>query len=345
MKHLTTVIKYLISLSISLGLLYYVFKDIDFSELSSRATDLRYSWLLLSMALAIVSHIARAYRWNLMLKPLGHKNLSVFRTFLAVMVGYFGNLIIPRAGEVIRCGMLKRSDQVPVSTGVGSVVAERLLDLIMLLASVVLVIFLEFDKLYGFIIGLFSNKYDQHSAIVPILLILIGGFFTMVFLGIYLWKKQRTWLRKNALFLRVEAFIEQLSAGLMSIQSLENKTGFFLSTIVIWVMYFTMSYVIFFSTPITEHLTLRIGLAMFVMGGLGMAAPVQGGIGAYHWIVSQTLALYGMNLTDGVFFATVMHTTQTLMILIVGGLSLAVSLIMFQKKGEASSGESIISTS
>ncbi|WP_053406577.1 lysylphosphatidylglycerol synthase transmembrane domain-containing protein [Persicobacter sp. CCB-QB2] len=331
MKQLKQIAQYILSLSLALGLLYYVFRDMDFSDFQARAEDLTYGWIYVSFAMALISHWARAYRWNLLLKPLGYQHLSVWRTFLAVMVGYFANLIIPRAGEVARCAILAKSDKVPLSTGVGSVVAERLFDFIILLVSVALVLFLEFEVLFQFLSDLISEKFGQSLSLLPLVSVMLAlGLLGMTGM-VYLWRFKRAWLRKNAFFVKIESFLEQLTKGLLSFRSIENKWGFVLSTIVIWAMYFTMSFVIFFAWPETAHFGPRIGLTLFVMGGLGMAAPVQGGIGAYHWIVSRTLALYGLPLTDGVFFATVLHTSQTVMLLIVGGISLAISLILFGK--------------
>ncbi|MEQ9050951.1 MAG: lysylphosphatidylglycerol synthase transmembrane domain-containing protein, partial [Marinoscillum sp.] len=126
-KKATSVLKYTFSLGLALALLYLAFRNVDFSEFIEKSRQVNYTWVIVSILLSLVAYYARAYRWNILLKPLGYPNLNVHKTNLAVLVGYLANLAFPRLGEVTRCGMMKRSDDVPVSTSLGTVITERII--------------------------------------------------------------------------------------------------------------------------------------------------------------------------------------------------------------------------
>jgi uncharacterized protein (TIRG00374 family) len=287
----------------------------------SRLDNLEYSWLILSIALSVVSHFARAYRWNLLIKPLGY-NLNLFRTFLAVMVGYFANILLPRMGEVTKCAVLRRTDSVPMTLSLGTVVAERFLDFLVLLSLLVFTLIIEFKRLKTFFFGFFQNTTAGIGE--NLMGIYIAGgvvLFIIALISIFGKNKIRN-LKTHSLFLKVRIFIKEMIQGLMSIRKIDNRWGFWISTIIIWLMYYLMAYVVIFALPQTSGLGIAAGLTILVMGGLGMAAPVQAGIGTYHALVSSVLVLYGISETDGVLFATILHTTQTLAVLVIGGLSI-----------------------
>ncbi|CAN5460889.1 lysylphosphatidylglycerol synthase transmembrane domain-containing protein [soil metagenome] len=315
------IITYTISFLIAIGLLAYVFKDIDAAEMISRLQNLDYSWLILSIVLSIISHFARAYRWNLLIKPLGY-NLNIFRTFLAVMVGYLANILLPRMGEVTKCAVLRRTDSVPMTLSLGTVVAERFLDFLVLLSLLVFTLIIEFSRLKEFFFGFFQNTAAGIGENL-VGIYFIGGFVVLLIVLISLFGgKKIKQIRAHSFFLKIRIFLREMYQGLMSIRKIDNRWGFWISTIVIWLMYYLMAYVVVFALPQTSGLGIAAGFAILVMGGLGMAAPVQGGIGTYHALVSSVLVLYGINETDGVLFATILHTTQMLAVLVIGGISL-----------------------
>jgi len=312
-------------------LLYYVFKDWDLSDLLERFKQVDYSWVFLSVFLSIISHVIRAYRWNLLLNPLGYKHLTVFRTFLAVMIGYFVNLLAPRAGEITRCGIMKKNDGVNMSVSLGSVVAERIVDLLGLIVIILLGLALQFDSLSGFMLDFFNSKSNavQLSSSAILILIVLGAVF--VFVALVLWW-MRARIKRMPIYFKLRSFAIELYNGFTSILKLENKVGFWGSTVLIWVFYFAMAYVVVFAIPTTSHLGLLAGLSILIMGGLGMSAPVQGGFGTYHILVGSVLGLYGVVEKDGYFYATLIHSSQTLAILIFGGLSFIISLRLKKRK-------------
>ncbi|MGF1636361.1 MAG: lysylphosphatidylglycerol synthase transmembrane domain-containing protein [Cyclobacteriaceae bacterium] len=331
-RSLISVGKYLITLGIAGFLLWYVYKDLDFREMLSRFGQVNYYWIILSFIFALLSHYLRAYRWNLLLEPVGYQ-LKTSRTFLAVMTGYFANLMVPRMGEVTKCGVLKKTDGVAMTTSIGSVVTERVVDLLCLFLVAFVAFMLEFDKLNGFVMSYFEGSLDGYDKTIARLIVLVSILIFLavaifIFLRIF---KQR--IKRNPLFIKIRHLLRSLVEGMLSIRKLKNTTGFWISTILIWVLYYLMSYVVFFSIAETSGLSWLAGLIVLLMGGVAMATPVQGGIGPYHLLVSGALLLYGIGDADGKFFAFLLHTSQFLLLLVTGAIGFVLSL--FLKKRDA----------
>ncbi len=322
-------LKYLFTLSIAVSLFWYVYKDINFEEaILKRLQFVDYSWVLLSVILALLSHYLRAYRWNLLLEPLGYNDLKTPRTFLAVMVGYFANLFIPRMGEITRCGILKKTDDVAIASSFGTVIAERLLDMLILLSLILFGFIVQYDKLADFMSNHFlgNQKSIMHYATIGLAVLII--LVVIVFAVFLIFREQ---LRRSPFILKIRRILSELAQGLVSIRQIKNKWGFWLSTFIIWLFYYLMAYIVFFAIPQTSHLGPLAGLSVLIMGGLGMSAPVQGGFGTYHIFVSSILALYGVAPEDGKFFAFLLHTSQFMTVLIVGALSFVISLLLTKK--------------
>lgn len=326
-----TFFKYLLGLLISGSLLWYVFRDWEFEYLLSRLDQVNYSWVLLSVVLSIISHVIRGYRWNLLLNPLGYKRLTTFRTFLAVMIGYFVNLLAPRAGEITRCSIMKKNDGVNMSVSLGSVVAERIVDLMGLIVIISLGLALQFDRLSGFMTDFLREKSDSiHMSNLALQILALLGVVIVLVLVVLWWLRAR--IKRMPIYFKLRSFTVELADGFTSVLKLENKSGFWVSTVLIWIFYYAMAYVVVFAIPSTSDLGLLAGLSILIMGGLAMSAPVQGGFGTYHLFVSTILVLYGVANNDGLFFATLLHTSQTLSILFFGGLSFIFSLRLKKNK-------------
>ena len=317
-KKATSVFKYAFSLGLALALLYLAFRNVDFSEFIEKSRQVNYTWVIVSILLSLVAYYARAYRWNILLKPLGYPNLNVHKTNLAVLVGYLANLAFPRLGEVTRCGMMKRSDDVPVSTSLGTVITERIIDLFTLIGLILLALVLEYDRLIEFLTNIFSGLQDVEGLMWKAgMLIVIGGAAVLI-LGYVLYVKND----------KIRSFIKDLIRGILSLKDVKNRWGFVLSTIVLWVTYYFMSYIIVFSIPETAHLSWVAGIMLLVTGGIALAVPVQGGIGTYHAFISAMLVLYSVEKTTGVFLATLLHTSQIVAIAIFGGIALLASVFI-----------------
>jgi uncharacterized protein (TIRG00374 family) len=288
-----------------------------------KTADFKYVYI--SIALSLISHFIRGYRWTLLLKPLNY-NVGSFRAFIAVMVGYFVNLLVPRMGEITRCAILKKTDNVAIPASFGTVLSERILDLLLLILLVVSTVFIEFRVLKNFLAGLLDSMISESNT--TNYLVLAGILLIVTGTGVYVYRRNKEAIRSSKLFRKIRPFLYDLLNGLNSIRKVEDKKGFYISTLLIWVLYYLMSYIIVFSFPETSGLDFFAGLSILMAGGLGMAAPVQGGIGTYHAFVGGVLMLYGISKENGVLFATLLHTSQFISLVIFGGLSFIVSLFL-----------------
>ncbi len=329
-KLLLSIFKYTATLGIAFFLLWYVYRDLSLAELYQHFVDINYWWIAVSIILALLSHYLRAYRWNLMLRPLGY-HLRTWRTYIAVLVGYFANNLVPRLGEVTRCGVLKKNDEVPMTPAFGTVVAERAFDLLTLIVLAVFTFLIEFDRLNEFVIEKLSDKMPSSESLTNYSIIGLGIFVAFFFILYLFYRAFREQILQNALFLKAKHFARELFNGFMSIKNIENQKGFWLSSLAIWFLYYMMLIVVFYAYPPTAGLTWVAGLTLLIMSGLGMSAPVQGGIGVFHILVSSVLVLYGISPEDGKIFALVAHTTQFLTIMLFGGVSFIISVFMKQR--------------
>lgn len=322
-KKLIPLLKYVLSLGLAAVLLYFVFRNVDFADFMERAKRVEYSWVIYSIILSVFSFIARAYRWNLLMTPMGYSNLSTFRTTLAVVVGYLANLAFPRLGEVTRCALMKRTNAVPIPVSIGTVISERVIDLISLIVLLILAFILEADVLIRFLSELMSTYVQKDTLIILILVGVVG----LLIMAAVLW----IILRKAGP--RLKEFIRQLIEGLISIKKVKSPTAFILSTVVLWTTYYFMSYLIVFSLPDTSQLSWGVGIMLLVTGGIALAIPVQGGFGTYHTLISVMLALYGIDHVTGVFLATLLHTSQVVATALFGAIALLVTVFLKKKNG------------
>lgn len=283
-KKAISVLKYLISLAVAAGLLYFAFRNVDFEAFWEKASTVDYTWVYLSIGLSLIGYYARAYRWNILIKPLGYEKLNVHRTTLAILVGYLANLAFPRLGEVTRCGMLKRSDDVHVSTSFGTVITERIIDMVCLILMMIFTLFVEYDRFVFFLMDTVTSLQGVEGLLWKAGLVLgIGGVAIVVVLYIVIQK-----------YTRVRNFFRDLLEGILSLKRIDNLTGFLISTIVLWVTYYYMTYVIIFSIPETTDLTWMVGIMLLVSSGIALAIPVQGGIGTHHTVPAYCLPRHGM---------------------------------------------------
>jgi hypothetical protein len=241
-------------------------------------------------------------------------------------------------GEVSRCGILNKTDDVPVSVSFGSVVAERIIDLIVLIIVVIAAFLIEYNKLKGFFTGFVDSKIALLGRNVFNFLILIGILLAAGFVLFFIYRRYRSKIRNSAVFLKIRFFLKELADGLTSVRKIRKPAGFIISTILIWICYYWMAYVVVFALPETRQLDLLAGLSILALGSIGMAAPVQGGIGTYHALVAGILVLYGIVEEDGVLFATLLHTSQVVFIIVVGSLSFMISFLIPKRNARDETG-------
>ncbi len=305
--------------------MWYVYRNFDMHEIKNTLKNgVNYWWILLSLFAGLVSHFSRTIRWQMLIEPI-EKKTTVTNTFFAVMVGYFANLLIPRMGEISRCGVLSRYEKISVTRLIGTVVVERLIDVIMLLICLLLVLFLQFNIVSDFL----SNNTDITSITNIFTSVWTYAFIASLILLLRIFKKR---FARTSPYMKLKGLWSKFSEGFLAIKNIKNKGLFIFHTIFIFVMYFFMIYLCFFGFKFTENLSPMAGFAAFVLGSLGMVAPVQGGMGPWHFMVIGTLQMYGVSKNEGAAFALVVWSALNLMIVITGIISLILLPIINRKK-------------
>lgn len=333
-QKLLTAIRYVLLFGIGLLLLWLTFRHENIADIFSRLAKADPFWLVLSLVLALIAFVSRAVRWIILMEPLGIKP-KLAPTMYSLMIGYFANLAIPRIGEITRCGSLAKAEELPFNKLIGTVIVERVIDLLMLLFTMMLVAFLEFDVLSGFL----SEKViepilGKSNGMLGVGILLVSGL--VGFIGFVLILKYGG---NNKFIQKLRKITNEIIAGLKSVLRMQKNGWFLFHTFFIWFIYFLMTYICFYCLEATSHLDIKAGMFVLVIGGLGMSAPVQGGIGAFHYIVSQGLQLFGVSSTDGIVYATLVHTSQTLLVVLLGSVSL-VLLFLYERKKEGLSSSS-----
>jgi len=288
--------------------------------------EFNFWWIALSIGLSILSHLLRAWRWGLLLKSSGHPS-TLLNNYFAVMIGYLANSVFPRLGEITRCGVINRTDSVPVPKALGTVVTERVIDLCILLLLSGVTFLLQFNLLESYFEDAMSNLNTKLTSNWWQLLML----FIIGISSLYILFKSN--LGKRFVFIKkVRAFLKDLWIGMLSLKNVKNQFGFWASTLSIWALYFLMLYVITFGSPVTQNLGILAGFSILVLGSFGMATPIPNGIGVFHTLVAGVLVLYGIDYEQGIIFATIMHTSQFITVLVVGSISLVLVNVKNKKK-------------
>ncbi len=280
--------------------------DIQSIETSFKTAN--YWWVGASLLFGILSHISRAYRWQFLLEPLGYKP-RLANSIMTVLIAYLLNLFIPRSGEFARAASIKKYEKIPFEKAFGTIVAERVADVIMLLGIMGLAFFLQADLISKHIF-----KDDGQSGLYSKIIILVVlpaiGYFTYN----YLKKSEHPFIHK------IIEFIQGLFAGVISIFKMKKKWQFIFHTVFIWAMYVLMFYVVTFALPETTNLPFAAIIVGFVVGGLSMALT-NGGLGTYPVFVASALILYQVDDNPARAFGWIMWTAQTIMVILFGGLS------------------------
>lgn len=326
-KSILQTLKFLAFLAVGLLLLWFAFRNIDFSKLWEELKEADYSWLLLSILFGLIAFLSRARRWVLLINPLGFKP-SFRNAFYTMMTGYLANIALPRIGEITRCVALGKKEKIPVDQLIGTVVIERTVDFLSLLTIMVIMIFTS-----GKQIGLFLKE----SILVPIQQKVFSIFgntwelgailLSLVLITLFIIFRYKKKLRKIRFFSKLFDLARGIINGLKTITNLERKWEFIFHTIFIWFNYVLMTWVVVFSLQSTSHLTMGNSIFILVIGGLAMSAPVQSGLGAFHYIVSRGLLIvFGIPIEDGLAYALLTHEAELISIAVLGAISFFVLL-------------------
>ncbi len=310
--------KYLLFFLIGVGLLYLAFRKVDLLKMWEELRNAQYSWVLITMGLGFLTFVSRGYRWLILIETMGYRS-KPSNSVYSVTVGYLVNLALPRLGEFTRCTALNRVEKVPIGKLFGTILVERAIDVVILFILLILTILTNLETFGGFFYDVFGTKLGQTSDLIGYLII----FFALAVSSIVLVFRYRKRLMRYGLFFKAFSFYRSIAHGFRTVFSMERKGRFLMHTLFIWTMYFFMTYLCFFSFDATRSLTPDKGLFVMTAGGMGMAAPTQGGIGPYHFMVKNALSeALEVQESSAAAFAIVTHSSQLLMILLTGTLSL-----------------------
>jgi glycosyltransferase 2 family protein len=309
-KIILNILKYVVFLGIGVFIFWRIYHDDQLitSIKNALKSEVNYFWIVVSILFGILSQFSRAIRWKMLIKPLGY-NPKLSNTFLSVLVLYFVNILLPRAGEIARCSVLDRTDKVPFTKLVGTVVVERLADFITLILLSIVVFATNISRIERFI-NENMNELNFDKLFQAKYLIIIVGVIVLVFMAFYLARK---YIRK-----KYNQIKDNIIEGIKTIRKLDNVWLFIGHTAFIFLMWLLMLYVVFLAYGPTKHLSIFVGMFVFLMGGFAMLAPINAGIGPWHWMVYKTLTLYGITVGVGKTFAFIAHSTTNLVYLFIG---------------------------
>ncbi|MFN4882255.1 MAG: lysylphosphatidylglycerol synthase transmembrane domain-containing protein [Bacteroidota bacterium] len=334
-RKFSSVLRVLLFATFGIVLLWLIFRNQDIDLIYTNLKKANYYWASMVFVFGFISNINRSARWNMLLEPLGYKP-KLYNTFIAVLIGYFANLGLPRMGEVFRCSILNRYENVPVDKSFGTVVTERIIDVISLFVCLAIVLLFEFERVsnifYDFIVNPILNKLQSllgHSANTN--LIAMGVLLVLLVLLFLIWK----FILKSSYYERIIKILNGFNEGLLSIRKVKNIPLLIFHTAMMWVMYWMMAYLCFNSFDFTAMLSPLTGFVVMVFGGFGFAAPVQGGFGVFHFIVSQTLAQYGVEINNGLSYALLNHSVQTISVILFGLIALIALPIINKPKSKS----------
>jgi glycosyltransferase 2 family protein len=315
-------------------LLYFAFRGVKFDELLRTLSKVNFWWIALSLFFAGLSFIIRARRWMLLIEPLGHTP-SFRNTYHSLMVGYLSNYALPRLGEVTRCVTLGKREKIPVDSLFGTVIIERVTDLLMLMLILVGLLISWMDKFGTFfreqvfqplrhkLVALFGGTW--------VFWLIVATAILLISLLVYLYRKR---LSQFSLIRKIKEIIKGILDGLKTIYKMKRKWEFVLHSLLIWFFYIMMTWVVVFSLKDLSGLTFIDGMFLLVIGGLGMSAPVTAGFGAYHWITSRGLMfVYGYSLEVGSAYAILAHESNSILTILLGTISY--TILMLSRKKDA----------
>lgn len=310
-KKIKNILFVILPIALGVFLIVYSLNHLSQEDLNSIKDSFKtadYKWVILSVVMGALSHLSRAYRWNYLLEPLGYAP-RLGNSVMAVFVGYLLNLVVPRSGEIARAGMISEYDKIPFDKAFGTIVAERIADVLML-ASIIGIAFLLQSELIG---QYLLPDLNRGSLIIKISILVFGPIF-----GILFYFKFRN--SKNKLIAKIIRLINGLIDGIKSIYKMKRKNAFIFHTFLIWTLYLLMFYVVTLALPETSGLSWSAIVVGFVVGSLSISLT-NGGLGTYPIFVASAITLYGVEHNPALAFGWIMWTAQTLMVLLLGGFS------------------------
>ncbi len=309
-------------MSIGALLFWLVYRGHDFGRILGAVSTVHWTWVAAAVVLSVMSHYSRAMRWRLLLEPFGYQPRRL-NLFFAVMIMYLANMVVPRSGEVARCGILAKYEGIKFSRSLGTVVTERIADVIVFAVVATVVFATQLDVVTNVLdnnpsILHYWQSFENHILMIALAgLAMVAGVFLLLRTAV-----TRNWFGFGD---KLRSAFHNLKDGMFTIAGLKKRWQFVGHSLFINFVYFFTVYLFFKAFPCTENLGLMVALTVFVLGTFGVIVPSPGGIGTWHFIVIEVLALYGIQRDpDGGAYALVSHGMQDLLFAVVGMVAMVV---------------------
>jgi uncharacterized protein (TIRG00374 family) len=306
-------LQFVLFFALTVVLLWFGFKDIQWLELWDGVKSANYWWVIATVLIGIAAYWVRARRWQLLIRPLGYAP-SVRNVYRAVVIGYLANFAFPRLGEIARCGTLTKSDAVPFDKLVGTVVTERLFDFLCMLVILAITVLVQLETFGGFLQQLLGEAVAGLN--VSMLLIISVLCVSLFCVGLFLLLKYK---RDNRIVAKLWRFLNGVKEGLTTFMRMERRGEFLLHTVLLWACYWFMAWLMFYAIAGLSHLGVAAGLITLMLSSFGIIVPTNGGLGSYHSIMKLGLpAMFGVSEADALLYATIEHESQMIFIIILG---------------------------
>lgn len=321
-KTLFTILKYVLGLGLGALLMWLSMRGIEFDKVRDGFRDANYLWVGVGLAVALLSHWYRAVRWRLLIEAAGHKS-NTWNLFCSIMVSYLVNQATGRLGEVTRATMTAKSEKIPLAVGFGTMVTDRVFDVIALGLLVLGVFVFQFKEIMSIMDKAFANSDPTAPEdVFPWKWVLLGVMVVGLLLVVLLWSR----LMKIKLFAKGVQFAQDIWLSIRSVTKMKRPWYFILLTVLIWLCYILMTFLVFYALDETKDLSFVFAVTAFTMGGIGMVLPSPGGIGTYHFAIIMSFAAYASSFgwteehakVVGTNIAFIIHTSQFIMMVAVG---------------------------
>jgi glycosyltransferase 2 family protein len=318
-------------------ILYFVFRKTDFNSFKKGLENANYFWVFAAMIVGLVGHWLRASRWTLVIESLGYK-VKTYPAFLAVISGYFINLAIPRAGEVSRCALMGKASGVPVQNLIGTVITERIIDLIMTIGIVFLVLFLQFEKLFSFtntllFIPIKEKLLNLYSTPFFIVYILIFVIFFLGFAFLYRKLRKKSKGKKSKLASILLGFVD----GIKSIFLVKKPFLYIIQTFGIWISYLFSTFFILKAFPFSTFENIYTALSVLLFSTIGVIVPAPGGVGSIYTIQEGLTQIYAYSEENATLVASLLFFAQVVVFILLGTYAL-IHLGILKNKQNATKG-------
>ncbi|MCU0334584.1 MAG: flippase-like domain-containing protein [Chitinophagaceae bacterium] len=328
---LKEIIQYVFFLGLGIGLIWYSGKDLtdeQLDQLKSSWKLARFEYIVPVVLALLASHYSRALRWMQLMKPLGYAPTRL-NTYFAVLLGYFFNMLVPRLGEVMKCTVLAKYEKVAPDKLVGTILAERAVDMVSMTIVAILMVIIQFDRIGSYAIdtfaGLVKGKSGDFSYARLLLILLV---IALLVAGVR-WLFRR--YHDRGLVVKIKKVGTGIWDGIKTLKQIDNLPLFIFHTIFIWSMYLVGIWIGFMAFPPVAHLGFQASVSVLIFGSLGMIAT-QGGIGAYQFAVEKTLLRFGIPNVMGLAFGWIIWASQTAITLLSGLFALVVMPIVNARK-------------